>query len=116
MPEAPITVTSHGHVASTLDALIVIEACLRGMLSHVSRRPRPSEEPLLPRNGSIFVYERRSSGISTWRDGIPWSAPVMVGNFEMRRQLATPSGVNGMNGMCARWLLRGLLEGGRGNC
>lgn len=99
MPEAPIVATLHGHVASTQDALIVVEACLQGLLSHVPRRPRRAEEPLLARSGQIFVYEQRSSGITTWQDGLPWSAPVRVGNFEMRRQLATPSGMAGMNGM-----------------
>lgn len=95
----PIVATLHGHVASTHDALILFEACLQGYLTHLSRRPRRAEVPLLARSGNIFVYERRSSGVTTWQDGIPWSAPVRVGNFEMRRQLATPSGANGMNGM-----------------
>lgn len=104
MPEAPIVATLHGHVASTQDALIVIEACLQGYLSHLGRRPRRAEEPLLGRSSDIFVYERRSSGIAAWQDGIAWSAPVRVGNFEMRRQLATPTcngmnGITGMNGM-----------------
>lgn len=99
MPEAPIVATFNGHVASTQDALIVIEACLQGRRNHLGRRPRQSEEPLLLRSGHVFVYERRSSGITSWQDGVPWSAPVQVGNFEMRRQLATPSGANRVNGM-----------------
>lgn len=102
MPETPIVATFYGHIASTWDALIIIEACLEGKLNHVGRRPRRSEEPLLPRSGNVFVYERQSSGITSWQDGMSWSTPVRVGNFEMRRQLAAsaPSGVNGTNGTC----------------
>lgn len=100
MPETPIVATFYGHVASTRDALIIIEACLEGKLNHIGRRPRRSEEPLLPRSGNVFVYERQSSGITHWLDGTSWSTPVRVGNFEMRRQVAATalSGANGSNG------------------
>lgn len=106
MPEAPIVATFHGHVASTRDALIVIEACLVGRLNHLGRRPRQSEEPLLPRSGNVFVYERRSSGITSWQDGVSWSTPVLVGNFEMRRQAVAPFGANRINGRYTRCYLR----------
>lgn len=91
MPEAGLAATYLGHVGSTKDALVIIEACLSGYLNHISRRPRSSEEWTLPQSGNIFVYESRSSGITTWRDGIPWSEPIRVGNFELRRQLASPA-------------------------
>lgn len=102
MPETPIVATFYGHIASTRDALIIIEACLEGKLNHVGRRPRRSEEPSLAQSGNVFVYERQSSGITSWQDGMSWSMPVRVGNFEMRRQLAAsaPSGANGTNGTC----------------
>lgn len=98
MPEAPITTTYQGHAASTQDALVIIEACLRGELNHISRRPRHSELRALPRSGDIFVYEFQSSGITQWQDGVAWSPPVRVGNFELRRQLATPADSNRANG------------------
>lgn len=99
MPEAPIAATYQGHVASTQDALIIIEACLRGNINHIGRRPRASEQATLPRSGNIFVYETQSSGITSWQDGYPWSEPVRVGNFELRRRLASPAGVNRANGV-----------------
>lgn len=91
MPESALAATYLGHVGSTKDALIIIEACLSGYLNHIGRRPRSSEEWTLPQSGNIFVYEARSSGITTWRDGIPWSEPITVGNFELRRQMASPA-------------------------
>lgn len=102
MPETGLVPTYLGHVGSTKDALIIIEACLSGYLNHLGRRPRSSEEWTLSQSGNIFVYETRSSGITTWRDGIPWSEPIKVGNFELRRQLASPasrsSSSSGSNG------------------
>lgn len=89
MPESGLAATYLGHVGSTKDALILIEACLLGYLNHIGRRPRSSEEWSLSQSGNIFVYESQSSGISTWRDGLRWSEPIRVGNFELRRQLAS---------------------------
>ena len=92
MPDSVIAATYRGQVASTQDALIVIEACLRGVLYHICRRPRASEESSLAKSGNIFVYESRSSGIRSWEDGITWSTPQRVGNFEICRQLSSTSG------------------------
>ncbi|KAL1882956.1 Global transcription regulator sge1 [Diaporthe australafricana] len=92
MPDSAITATYRGHVASTQDALIIVEACLRGVLYHTCRRPRASEESSLAKSGNIFVYESRSSGIRNWEDGIVWSTPQRVGNFELCRQLSATSG------------------------
>ncbi|KAG8168254.1 hypothetical protein KVR01_003943 [Diaporthe batatas] len=98
MPDSVIAATYRGHVASTQDALIVIEACLRGVLYHTCRRPRSSEESSLAKSGNIFVYERGSSGIRSWEDGITWSTPQRVGNFEICRQLSSSSGRSRSNG------------------
>lgn len=98
MPDSAIAATYRGHVASTQDALIVIEACFRGVLYHTCRRPRSSEESSLAKSGNIFVYESRSSGIRSWEDGITWSTPQRVGNFELCRQLSSSSGRSRSNG------------------
>lgn len=98
MPDSAIAATYRGHVASTQDALIVIEACLRGVLYHTCRRPRSSEESSLAKSGNIFVYERGSSGIRSWEDGITWSTPQRVGNFEVCRQLSSSSSRSRSNG------------------
>ena len=98
MPDPAIAATYRGHVASTQDALIVFEACLRGVLYHTCRRPRASEESSLAKSGNIFVYESRSSGIRSWEDGITWSTPQRVGNFEICRQLSSSSSRSRSNG------------------
>lgn len=98
MPDSAIAATYRGHVASTQDALIVIEACFRGVLYHTCRRPRSSEESSLAKSGNIFVYESRSSGIRNWEDGITWSTPQRVGNYEICRQLSSSSGRSRSNG------------------
>lgn len=98
MPEASVAVTYYGHVGSTQDALILIEACLRGHLNHTSRRPRSAELTPLGNSGNVFVYESRSSGITSWRDGLPWSQVEKVGNFELSKQLAGNCGRARTNG------------------
>ncbi|KAI7778834.1 hypothetical protein LA080_001615 [Diaporthe eres] len=98
MQESAIAATYRGHVASTQDALIIIEACFRGVLYHTCRRPRSSEESSLAKSGNIFVYESRSSGIRNWEDGITWSTPQRVGNFEICRQLSSSSSRSRSNG------------------
>lgn len=99
MPEPAITPTYNGHIASTRDALIIIEACLTGRLNHIGRRPRESEEAILPSSGNIFVYESRSSGITSWQDGIQWSQAQRVGNLDLRLQSGSSATTSRTNGV-----------------
>ncbi|KAI0413720.1 Gti1/Pac2 family-domain-containing protein [Xylaria grammica] len=82
--------TFQGFISSTMDALILFEACLSGPLQHVSRRPHDRERSQLIRSGNVFIYEEHSSGIKRWTDGVPWSPSRILGNFLLYRELDKP--------------------------
>jgi hypothetical protein len=77
-------------VATTVDALILFEACLSGNLHHVPRRPHDRERSDLIRSGRVFIYEENASGIKRWTDGVPWSPSRILGNFLVYRELIKP--------------------------
>ncbi|KAK6854918.1 Gti1/Pac2 family protein [Apiospora arundinis] len=79
-----------GYISSTMDALVLFEACLTGHITHVPRRPHEQERAGLIRSGNVFIYEEHSSGIKRWTDGIPWSPSRIMGNFLMYRELDKP--------------------------
>ncbi|KAI1398930.1 Gti1/Pac2 family-domain-containing protein [Hypoxylon fuscum] len=82
--------TFHGYIGSTMDALILFEACLTGVLTHVPRRPHDRERASLIVSGNVFIYEENSSGIKRWTDGVPWSPSRILGNFLLYRELDKP--------------------------
>ncbi|KAI1803220.1 Gti1/Pac2 family-domain-containing protein [Daldinia bambusicola] len=86
----PLNPTFRGYIASTMDALILFEACLNGRLSHVPRRPHDRERSSLIVSGNVFIYEENSSGIKRWTDGVPWSPSRILGNFLLYRELDKP--------------------------
>ncbi|KAF2087607.1 hypothetical protein K490DRAFT_41532 [Saccharata proteae CBS 121410] len=82
--------TWNGLIHTTMDALIIIEACLQGTLQHCPRRPHDRERDALIKSGSVFVYEESTSGIKRWTDGLSWSPSRIMGNFLLYRQLERP--------------------------
>lgn len=82
--------TYMGHVSTARDALRLFEACLRGHLHHVPRRPHDRERSQLIKSGCIFIYEENASGIKRWTDGVPWSPSRILGNFLVYRELVKP--------------------------
>ncbi|OAA71907.1 cAMP-independent regulatory protein pac2 [Akanthomyces lecanii RCEF 1005] len=87
---APLVPTFEGHISTTLDGLILFEACLTGVLNHVPRRPHDRERQELIKSGNIFIYEEHSSGIKRWTDGVSWSPSRILGNFLIYRELDKP--------------------------
>ena len=87
---ASLQSTFKGHVATTVDALILFEACLSGNLHHVPRRPHDRERSDLIQSGRVFIYEENASGIKRWTDGVPWSPSRILGNFLVYRELIKP--------------------------
>ncbi|KAI2639528.1 Gti1/Pac2 family-domain-containing protein [Hypomontagnella submonticulosa] len=87
---SPLLPTFHGYIGSTMDALILFEACLTGHLFHVPRRPHDRERAGLIVSGNVFIYEEHSSGIKRWTDGVPWSPSRILGNFLLYRELDKP--------------------------
>ncbi|KAG8676711.1 Global transcription regulator sge1 [Fusarium poae] len=90
MASAPLQITFEGFIKSTMDALMIFEACLNGTLRHAARRPHDRERQELIRSGSVFVYEENSSGIKRWTDGVTWSPSRILQNFLVYRELTQP--------------------------
>ncbi|KAI5457907.1 Gti1/Pac2 family-domain-containing protein [Mariannaea sp. PMI_226] len=86
----PLNCTFEGHIASTIDALVLFEACLSGQLNHVPRRPHDRERQDLIKSGNVFIYEEHASGIKRWTDGVSWSPSRILGNFLIYRELEKP--------------------------
>lgn len=79
-----------GFIHSTWDALIILEACLQGSLTHIPRRPHDRERANIITSGNIFIYEENASGIKRWTDGVTWSPSRIMGNFLVYRELTEP--------------------------
>lgn len=60
----PINETFHGFVETTTDALLLFEACRRGLLPKISRRLQERERYII-RSGSVFIFDEKESGINT---------------------------------------------------
>lgn len=82
--------TWKGFLYSTLDALVVLEACLQNKLEYTSQRPREQERSHLITSGNVFVYTHTSSRIQRWTDGYAWSPSRVSGNFLVYRELSQP--------------------------
>lgn len=79
-----------GFVHSTMDAVVVLEACLQGKLLHIPRRPHDRERASIIASGKVFIYEENASGIKRWTDGVTWSPSRIMGNFLVYRELNKP--------------------------
>jgi hypothetical protein len=66
---AALQPTYKGYIATTEDALILFEACLRGLLPSVLRRPKDHERDSLAQSGNVFIYGEEATGIKRWTDG-----------------------------------------------
>jgi hypothetical protein len=82
-----LTPSYYGFIDTTYDALVLFEACLRGQISYIGRRPSDGEQKDLIMSGNIFIYKVLSSSIKRWTDGIKWSPSRRLDNFLIYRQL-----------------------------
>lgn len=83
----PLIPSWQGYIASTTDALVIIEAYLLGIVNGIPRRPRYAEHHSLIKSGSVVIFEERSSGIKRWTDGLKWGPSRVLGNFLIYREL-----------------------------
>jgi hypothetical protein len=75
-----------GYVESTLDALLIFEACRRGICPRITRRLQEKERKLI-KSGAVFVFDEREAGIKRWTDGLVWSPSRILNNFLVYREL-----------------------------
>ncbi|KAJ3416910.1 hypothetical protein HDV05_007968 [Chytridiales sp. JEL 0842] len=83
--------TFHGFVETSLDALLLIEGCRRGILKPVTSKPKNASEVTI-RSGSCFVFEERATGMKRWRDPLRWSPSRVAGPFLLYREIDTAPG------------------------
>lgn len=81
-----VSETFFGYIETTKDALLIFEACKRGILPRVKRRLQDKERILI-RSGTIFCFDEKESGIKRWTDGFIWSPSRILGNFLIYREL-----------------------------
>jgi hypothetical protein len=81
----------HGIIVSANDEMVLLEACLRGDISPVSRRPIKEERAQVPRRGNNFIYEEKATGIKRWSDGMTWSRLGGEGYCLLSRKIAITS-------------------------
>jgi len=74
-----------GWIATTGDALLILEAARRGLIPRVTRRLVEGERKMIV-SGSVFVFDEGESGIKRWTDGYYWSPSRILGNFLLYRQ------------------------------
>ncbi|KAH7123189.1 Gti1/Pac2 family-domain-containing protein [Dactylonectria macrodidyma] len=89
-PPNPPNPTFEGHISSTIDALILFEACLSQQLDHVPRRPEECERQDLIKTGNAFIYDEHASGVKRWTDSVSWSPSRILGNFLIYHELEKP--------------------------
>ncbi|ORZ25498.1 Gti1/Pac2 family-domain-containing protein [Absidia repens] len=82
----PVVETFFGHVETTRDSLILLEACRQGSLPRVRRRLQEQERQLV-KSGAVFCFDENESGIKRWTDGLVWSPSRILGNFLIYREL-----------------------------
>ncbi|KAJ3236312.1 hypothetical protein HDU81_010901 [Chytriomyces hyalinus] len=79
--------TYNGRIKDSLDAGIVIEACIKGILRKVSAAMEVSSIEI--RSGTVFVIDEGDGNIQRWRDGYQWSPSRISGGFLIYRQVET---------------------------
>jgi hypothetical protein len=69
-----------GHIETTYDALLILEAARRGMVPRITRRLTERERPMI-QSGAVFIFDEQESGIKRWTDSLFWSPSRILGNF-----------------------------------
>jgi hypothetical protein len=78
---SPPTVSFHGFVETTGQALQLINAARQGVISRITRRLSDSERRTMIHSGAVFVFSLEESGIKRWIDGLSWSRSRRSGDF-----------------------------------
>ncbi|KAJ3064616.1 hypothetical protein HDU99_004412, partial [Rhizoclosmatium hyalinum] len=80
--------TFFGFIKEPMDALLIVEACIKGILVSIDKVPSESSEVFPIRSGSIVVFEESSK---RWRDGRKWSPSRVHGpEVELTKRAPEP--------------------------
>lgn len=77
------------HVATALDALVLIQACRMGIGRSVEKRLTAEQRKSAVASGTVFVFEEGGSGIKRWTDGRRWTPSRVNGSFLVYREVDT---------------------------
>lgn len=84
--------TFYGYISSATDALILLDACRRGLMHTLKERPRrpltaTSTNPndMVVRSGTVVVFEEAGTRMKRWRDGLKWTPSRIKGAFLIYR-------------------------------
>lgn len=77
--------TYRGIIASAEDMLILVEACLSGSHSCISRPLTQEEKTQVARSGNIFMYD--ASRLSRWGDSLSWNRGKSINRCYIYRQV-----------------------------
>lgn len=72
--------TFHGFVETTMDTLLLFEACRQGILPKVTRRLQDRERKDLVVSGTVFIFDERESGMYKGTK-VQYSADTITQNF-----------------------------------
>ncbi|KAJ3265705.1 hypothetical protein HDU77_004235 [Chytriomyces hyalinus] len=78
--------TFYGFIKDAMDALLVIEACLKGLLNPFKSGSDASGQ-LAIRSGTVIVFAESSTQMKRWRDGERWSPSRAHGPFLLYREV-----------------------------
>lgn len=81
-----------GHVANLEDALLIVEACLSGILYHMNRFPQQHELQDLIGSGNTFVYAEFPTGKGNWDHGKDWMVLGREDGVLVQREHFGPDG------------------------
>lgn len=85
-----------GIVLSPRDAIILLEASRQSsdnenVVPRIYRRLTEKERSELIKNGSVFVWEEKESGMRRWTDGKSWSASRVSNSFLVYKEMEPQS-------------------------
>ncbi|KAJ3243798.1 hypothetical protein HDU78_011783 [Chytriomyces hyalinus] len=78
--------TFYGFIKDAMDALLVIEACLMGLLN-LFKSGSDASGQLAIRSGTVIVFAESSTQMKRWRDGERWSPSRAHGPFLLYREV-----------------------------
>ncbi|TPX70237.1 hypothetical protein SpCBS45565_g01858 [Spizellomyces sp. 'palustris'] len=88
----------YGYMSTPSDALLILDACRKGMLHTLKQRPKKplrtadktgEDDTIVIRSGTIIVFEENGTRMRRWRDGLKWTPSRISGPFLIYRELDT---------------------------
>ena len=96
-----------GLIITERDALLIVEACLSGLLGHIPRFPLHNEQEELVCGGNVYVYADVPTGEGVWDDGKEWIKCESLGTMIVQRN---GSGGDGFFRLLGSYTVQGMAH------